>query len=243
MKTKKYKTKKYDVIISLLTICILASMSMIKSCSEEPNRDAYLESRSQTIPSNRRQQESSELHKDKNSILNPAISLSKNPSKEELTQAIEMLFRQIEKMRTTGYDFIEFNIVWDKYRQKVSLEEVKIIKDDKDNLLTLFWDKVTEKTADYLIKTYDVETLRNAVKNSRYLYIIHCSGGSKGDWERQATSRMKAAKTAEECLDEGGCATICREELEHEKFKTAVTYLPSTFLKAVFQDREEWYKW
>ncbi len=37
MKAKKYKTKKYAVIIFLLTIGILAGMGMIKSCSEEPD--------------------------------------------------------------------------------------------------------------------------------------------------------------------------------------------------------------
>lgn len=240
MKSKKYKTKKYNVIISLLTISILVGIFAIKSCSEEQS-DVYSEERSQII-SNKGQQGSSELRKDKNSIASSEITLSKHPSKKELTQAIEMLFGQIEKIKTTGYDFIEFNIVWDKRQQKMSLEEINIIKDDKDNLLTLLWDKVTDETADQLIETYNIETLRHAVRNSRYLYIIHCSGGSKGSWEKQTTSGMKAAKITQGCFDKGGCATICRKEPEHKKLKTVVTYLPSTFLKAVFKEREEWYK-
>jgi len=219
-----------------LLLGVIVTLCLIFSCISEDKDNAYSDF------SNRKEQLSSELLKDKNSIVSSEVALSKHPSKKELIRSIEMLLRQIEKIKTTGYDFIEFNIIWDKRQQKVSLEEINIIKDDKDNLLTLLWDKVTDETGDHLIETYDVDTLRNAVMNSDHLYIIHCGGGSKGSWEKQTTSKMRAAKMAQECFDEGGCATICREDQKHEKFKTAVIYLPSKFLKAVFKDRGEWYK-
>jgi|GEM_PF-3200991 len=46
MKSKKYKTKKYNVIISLLTISILAGIFIIKSCSEETDAVPHAVSKS-----------------------------------------------------------------------------------------------------------------------------------------------------------------------------------------------------
>lgn len=45
-------------------------------------------------------------------------------------------------------------------------------------------------------------------------YVVTCSGGSNGDWEKECGSAACAISASKKCLDEGGCAQVCQAREE-----------------------------
>ena len=44
-------------------------------------------------------------------------------------------------------------------------------------------------------------------------YTIHCKGSSNGDWTKTCNSKLGCRNTIHECVDAGGCATMCKANM------------------------------
>ncbi len=143
------------------------------------------------------------------------ISLSKNPLSQELLQSVEKILNRAAKINTEECEFVHFFIIWDKQQQKISMEYVEII----DNpWIFPFLDSVRG------------DGLENLVANGQSVYIVTCDKG----WEKEVKGKLAAGRAALKCLDEGGCATVCRKEPDKEggsQVKTEVLYIPAAFFK------------
>ena len=92
---------------------------------------------------------------------------------------------------------------------KISDEELAItflvIKDNKSGKITL---------ANF--KTENIFPLPSSVfaksSSSGGGYNVTCSGGSGGDWSASCSSKFSCGSKIAKCLEEGGCASICKEE-------------------------------
>ena len=52
--------------------------------------------------------------------------------------------------------------------------------------------------------------------NSGGGYVVSCTGGSKGDWEKKCSGKFSCGKAIAKSLDQGGCARICEAPKEKE---------------------------
>lgn len=143
------------------------------------------------------------------------IAISQKPSSQELLQAVEKIFDRAAEIPTQELEFVHFFIVWDRQQQKILMEDVEIT----DNIwIFLFLDSVRG------------DGLENLVNKRKSVYVVTCSTG----WEKEVKGKLAAAKVALKCLDEGGCATVCRKEPDREaesQIKTEVLYIPAAFFK------------
>ena len=55
------------------------------------------------------------------------------------------------------------------------------------------------------------------IQNSGGGYVVSCTGGSEGDWEKECSGKFSCGKAIAECLDQGGCANICEKPQEKEE--------------------------
>lgn len=91
---------------------------------------------------------------------------------------------------------------------KISDEELAItflvIKDNKSGKITL---------ANF--KTENIFPLPSSLfakRSSGGGYNVTCSGGSGGDWSASCSGKFSCGSKIAKCLEEGGCASICKEE-------------------------------
>src|SRR6218665_1532317 len=122
---------------------------------------------------------------------------AQNPKPSSLS--LEQIFdKTIEKaVETTNDEVVEMILEWDSKNQSGIIEKINVrestIKDDLPNYL--------ENDAVPAARTLGKKT-----------YTVSCSVECKG-CSGSASSAYGAAEIAGKCLDEGGCATICRAKL------------------------------
>ena len=59
-------------------------------------------------------------------------------------------------------------------------------------------------------KTKRIFPLPGHLFSSKKKYTVICTGGSEGDWTATCGGKFSCGTKIIECLDEGGCASICR---------------------------------
>ena len=158
------------------------------------------------------------------------IAVSPKPTSQELLQAIEKILNRAAEIKTKGYEIVDFNIVWDKQQQKISMEDAAI-RDDIWALSSL------DIEADSDIKDL-VAKVENLDASGKSLYIVTCDKG----WKKEVKGEWAAVRTAKKCLDEGGCATVCRKKPdkgEGSKVKTEVRCIPAAFFKNFLKEWQE----
>ena len=151
------------------------------------------------------------------------IAVSPKPTSRELLQAIEKIFARSAEIPTQEFEYVHFFIVWNKQQQKISMEDVA--RSDNPWIFP-FLDSVSGD-----------DGLENLVASGKSVYIVTCNTG----WEKEVKGKAAAGKAALKCLDEGGCATVCRKEPDKEgesKVKTEVVYLPASFFKNFLEESD-----
>lgn len=56
-------------------------------------------------------------------------------------------------------------------------------------------------------------------------YTVSCTGGSEGDWEKECSGKISCGRAIADCLDQGGCAKICENEMQEKLELNAKDYL------------------
>ena len=102
----------------------------------------------------------------------------------------------------------------------------EVVKNLKTNIITIENEKV--------VSFFPIDTKSSYYNRSSGAYQVDCTGGSSGDWSESCDGKWSCGRLIAQCLDEGGCAAICEQEISDRLSSSSerlyasveVTYLP-----------------
>ncbi|MCS6973173.1 MAG: hypothetical protein N2044_02090 [Cyclobacteriaceae bacterium] len=125
-------------------------------------------------------------------------------SLQKQTMNLEDLFEKVSRTKVQSGNVLYVEFTWNKI----------------DN--TAIIDFSEEREPDFFV----LETIKSAGANLRGpSYTVECSNGSKS-WTKTCDSNLSCGKLIKECLDQGGCATICKKTLVYlgDEYDTFYVY-------------------
>lgn len=129
---------------------------------------------------------------------------------ESDSKTISELFQKIkpelinQSKRLGEFEVITFEVVKNQKTNEITLE----------NFNTVEFFPIMEKE-DYM--------------QMRGSYTVSCSGGSEGDWTESCGNKWSCGALVADCLEQGGCATVCQNERRASDIKYSsvkVTFVP-----------------
>lgn len=129
---------------------------------------------------------------------NKVNSVKGDLENQEFTpETIKKVFDEVSKIKVLDLkdpdnNAIYINYTWDSRNGKMT---IKSINEEKMDIFPLFSKKELEVIAE------------------KYDYNVHCSvtdeNGNTTEWDKTCTNQWNCGGAIKECLDQGGCATIC----------------------------------
>ncbi len=120
---------------------------------------------------------------------NEQVGVSGSLSDQQLS--MEELFEKVSQMKVKSGRVLYVDFTWNKIENTVIINEME------------------EREPDFFV----LETPRKtSAKINGPSYIVECSNGSKS-WTKTCDSKLSCGSLIKECLDQGGCATICQKKM------------------------------
>jgi hypothetical protein len=105
---------------------------------------------------------------------------------------VEDLFEQVSKTKVESGKVLYVDFTWNKLDNSVAIQHIQQREPDF-----------------FVLETPKSSSLKLTAGPS---YTVECSNG-KNSWSKNCDSKLSCGTLIKECLDQGGCATICQKKI------------------------------
>jgi len=99
-----------------------------------------------------------------------------------------------------------------KTKNKNNLIQIEYLWDKRNNTITILGSEEKEPSQNAKIKINSYEAKAKFQSKNDDKYQVSCSNGDKS-WTRSCSGKWSCGSAVKSCLDEGGCAEVCKLQM------------------------------